>query len=178
MFSCRYYGFSSTRVYSGKQLKHTCQGCWHLGLLKSLGDFLSVMLWSPGSRCCGLPSPLYARLGGCVISLQWWNVGLMPSSCILPRDLSFTREFWISLKCSVLVLPSLSSATTSSLSPLPSPSIFLCQTASSLCSPQPTCALSPTPPLALAWPEFTFPSSPFVHWLTVFFLGGLILLPG
>ena len=110
---------------------------------------------------CRLQSPLCTRVWKAVLSSPWWNVGLVPLSCILPRDLSFTMEFWVSLKCSVLVLPSLLFPPPPF--PLPSPSILLCQTASSLCSPRPTCARRP---LASARPESTSPSSPVVHWLS------------
>lgn len=114
---------------------------------------------------CLAPPCTLGRL--CAISLQWWDEGLMPLSCILPRDLSFTMEFWVSLKCSVLILPSLSSATTSSLSPsfplgFPmSDCLLVVLPTSHLCSYLPS---------ASAWPEFTLPSSPSMHWLTNFAL--------
>lgn len=109
-----------------------------LGLGAAQETQRSWMALGVGADCLG-PSPCTLRRLS--YPLQWWGVGLMPLSWVLPRDLSFTMEFWVSLKCSVLILPSLSSATTSSLSSS-FPLDFLCQTASSLCSPQPTCALT------------------------------------
>lgn len=88
-----------------------CQSCRDSGLLGSLSD--PAEPWSQ----CRLQSPLCTRVWKAAPSSPWWNVGLVPLSCTLPRDLSFTVEFWVSLKCSVLVLPSLSSVPTSSLSP-------------------------------------------------------------
>lgn len=136
-------------------------------LLKSLSDPVEL---GGSADCLALSSCTIGRL----LSLQWWDVGLMPLSCILPRDLSFTMEFWVSLKCSVLILPSLSSATTSSLSP-----------SFPLDFPMSDCLLLVLPTAHLCSHLLWLQRDLNLHWLhlpctdlSLFLPRGLVLFPG
>lgn len=113
----------------------------------------SQVCWDPVL----LASFVSGHPGKAVISVQRSSLGLLLWSCLLPRDLSFTMEFWVSLKCSVLILPSLSSATTSSLS-LSSPLWFSCVRLCLLLV-LPTAHLCSHLPSASTRPEIT----PFLH---------------
>lgn len=140
--------FPARGFIQGSNFNAQCRGCWDLVLLKSLNNPVEPR------ELVRLHSPLSMHVWKAVISLPWWNVGLMSLSCILPRDLSFTMEFWVSLKCSVLILPSLSSVTTSSLSPS-FPLDF--PVSDCLLLVLPTAHLCSRLPLASARPEFTLP---------------------